>query len=298
MNKNIGFIGLGAMGKPMAMNLLKAGMKLICYNRSKEPVKELVELGAGEGLSCADVATRSDIIITVLPADKQILDVYTSEDGVLSSIRDGCVCIDMTSARGDTIKYVAQKAAQTEKSITVIDAPVSGGVQAAAEGTLTIMAGGEKEAVEKYTPLLQVLGKKIFYTGDIGSGKSVKMINQMLNACNTYIMSEALCLADDMGIDRDLLYNVVTESSGNSWVFKNNMPKFIFTQKFDQGFKLELMRKDLGLCIEQAMNDSMFLPVSNFVFQVYEAMNRKGKGKANYNIVSDWIFEQNHKNEE
>lgn len=298
MNKNIGFIGLGAMGKPMAMNLLKAGMKLICYNRSKGPVKELVELGAGEGLSCADVAAKCDIIITALPADKQILDVYTAEDGVLSSIRDGCVCIDMTSARGDTIKYVAQKAMETGKNITVIDAPVSGGVQAAAEGTLTIMAGGEKEAVEKHTSLLQVLGKKIFYTGEVGSGKSVKMINQMLNACNTYIMSEALCLADDMGIDRDLLYNVVNESSGSSWVFKNNLPKFIFSQKFDQGFKLELMRKDLGLCIEQSMNDSMFLPVSNFVFQVYEAMNRKGKGKANYNIVSDWIFEQNRKNEE
>jgi len=297
LDKTIGFIGLGAMGKPMATNLLKAGMKLICYDLSKEPVKELVELGAGEGLSCADVAARSDIIITVLPADKQILDVYTSEDGVLSTIRDGCACIDMTSARGDTIKYVARMAAQTGKNITVIDAPVSGGVQAAEEGTLTIMAGGEKEAVERYTSLLQVMGRKIFYTGDVGSGKSVKMINQMLNACNTYIMSEALCLADDMGIDRNLLYNVVTESSGSSWVFKNNLPRFIFSRKFDQGFKLELMRKDLGLCIEQAMNDHMFLPVSNFVFQVYEAMNRKGKGKANYNIVSEWIFEQNQKSE-
>ncbi len=298
MKKNIGFIGLGAMGKPMAMNLLKAGMELICYDRSKTPVRELVELGAGEGLSCADVAVRSDIIITVLPADKQILEVYTSQDGVLGSIRDGCVCIDMTSARGDTIKYVARKAAETGKNITVIDAPVSGGVQAAADGTLTIMAGGEKEVVEKYTSLLQVLGRKIFYTGEVGSGKSVKMINQMLNACNTYIMSEALCLADDMGIDRDLLYHVVNESSGGSWVFKNNLPKFIFSQKFDQGFKLELMRKDLGLCIEQSMNDHMFLPVSNFIYQVYEMMNQKGNGKSNYNIVSDWIFEQNRKIEE
>ncbi len=298
MDKNIGFIGLGAMGKPMAMNLLKAGMKLICYNRSKGPVKELVELGAGEGLSYADVAERCDIIITVLPADKQILEVYTAQDGLLNSLRDGCVCIDMTSARGDTIKYIAQKAVETGKDIKVIDAPVSGGVQAAAEGTLTIMVGGEKEAVEKHTSLLELLGKKIFYTGGVGSGKSVKMINQMLNACNTYIMSEALCLADSMGIDRNLLYDVVNESSGSSWVFKNNLPKFIFSQNFDQGFKLELMRKDLGLCIDQSMSDSMFLPVSNFIFQVYEAMNKKGKGKANYNIVSDWIFEQNRKIEE
>ena len=299
MNKVIGFIGLGAMGKPMAKNLIKAGMHLICYNdKNKAAIREMVEEGAEEATSCRDVAKRSDVIITVLPADRQIMDVYASGEGILSSVRDGTGCIDMTSALGDTIKNVAEMALRMGKKITILDAPVSGGVQAACDGNLTIMAGGDRNAVEEYRPLLEIMGKKIFYTGGIGSGKAIKMINQLLNACNTYIMSEALYMADTMGIDRNLLYGVVNESSGSSWVFKNNLPRYVFPQDFQQGFRLELMKKDIALCVKQAMNENSVLPVSNLIYQIYEAMSKQGNDMANYNIVSQWVYQQNNRKPE
>jgi len=293
LNRKIGFIGLGTMGKPMALNLVKAGYSLICFNRSKAPVKELVAAGAEEALSISELAARSDVIITMLPADKEIMKVYTGEGGILHAIRDGSVCIDMTSARGDTIKEIARIASDMGKNVTFLDAPVSGGQAGAQNGTLTIMVGGDKNKVEEYRPIFEVLGSKIFYTGALGSGKAVKMINQLLNAGNTYIMSEALFLAKTMDLDMELLVNVINESSGTSWVFKNNAPKHVIPQNFEQGFRLELMKKDLGLSIEQAQKNHLSLPVVNLIYQIYEAMSNQGYDKKNYNVVSQWIYQQN-----
>lgn len=293
MNKKIGFIGLGTMGKPMALNLLKAGYSLICYNRSKQAVKELVNAGAEEAATVSELAAKSDIVITILPADKEIMEVYTAEDGIINAIRDGSVCIDMTSARGDTIKEIDKIAKDRGKVITILDAPVSGGQAGAQNGTLTIMVGGAQKEVEACRPIFEAMGEKIFYTGGIGSGKSIKMINQLLNAGNTYILSEALYLAKTMDLDMELLSNVVNNSSGTSWVFKNNVPKHILPQNFEQGFKLELMKKDIGLSIEQAHKKHLSLPVTNLIYQIYEAMSNKGHDKENYNVISRWIYDQN-----
>jgi 3-hydroxyisobutyrate dehydrogenase-like beta-hydroxyacid dehydrogenase len=293
LSEKIGFIGLGTMGKPMAMNLLKAGYSLVCYDINREAVKDIVSMGAEEGKSLADTAGKSDIVITMLPADREIIDVYTSENGILNSIRDESICVDMTSARGETIIEAEKFARSIGKKNKFLDAPVSGGVQAARNGTLTIMAGGDKDVLDKCRQILSVMGKKIYHTGPLGSGKSVKMINQYLNAGNTYIMSEALYLAKSMGLDMNTLYGVITESSGDSWVFRNNVPKFILPGEYDAGFRLELMKKDLGLAVEQAHRDNISLPAMNFIYQVYLGMCNRGYGKKNYNIVSKWVENQN-----
>ncbi|MGE4283366.1 MAG: NAD(P)-dependent oxidoreductase, partial [Clostridia bacterium] len=242
MNRQIGMIGLGNMGKPMAMNLMKAGFELTikCTERNKMITEELAALGAKCVATFKDITESCNVIISILPADKEIMQVYAASDGILESIRDGTVCIEMTSSRGDTIHQLVKIAASKGKKVAFIDAPVSGGVPAAAAGTLTIMTGGQKEIIDEYMPILSVLGKKIVYTGDVGSGKDVKMLNQILNAANTCIASEVMYIAEKKGLDTTLLWDVINNSSGASWVSKNNVPKYFLTKNHVPGFKLGL----------------------------------------------------------
>ncbi|HEY5465486.1 MAG TPA: NAD(P)-dependent oxidoreductase [Clostridia bacterium] len=293
MNKTIGFIGLGNMGKPMAQNLIKAGFELIVFDLSKKAMDELCAAGAKIADSVKSTAEASDILITILPADKEILEVYTKEDGVINHIRNGSICIEMTSALGDTVKEIDRLSKDLRKEITFIDAPVSGGIAGAQGGTLTIMVGGEKNKIEECRPILQVMGDKIIYAGDLGSGKAVKMVNQFLNAGNTYIASEALFLAKHLNLDMDILCSIINESTGGSWVFKNNVPKVMIPQNFEQGFRLDLMKKDIGLSMLQAQSDNLSLPVMSLIYQIYQAMMNQGNKNKNYNVVSQWIEQQN-----
>ena len=293
MNKTIGFIGLGNMGKPMAQNLIKAGFELIVFDLSEKAMDELCAAGAKTADTVKSTAEASDVLITILPADKEILEVYTKEDGVINHIRNGSICIEMTSALGDTVKEIDRLSKGFGKEITFIDAPVSGGIAGAQGGTLTIMVGGEKNKIEECRPVLQAMGDKIIYAGDLGSGKAVKMVNQFLNAGNTYIASEALFLAKHLNLDMDILCSIINESTGGSWVFKNNVPKVMIPQNFEQGFRLDLMKKDIGLSILQAQKDNISLPVMNLIYQIYQAMMNQGNKNKNYNVVSQWIEQQN-----
>ena len=297
VKKRIGMIGIGNMGKPMAMNLLKAGYPLTVYDINPLAVKEVVDAGGMGAANIAELAAGAEILITTLPADRHIIEVYTSENGVIHHLPDGAVCLEMTSARGETVQEIAAYAQKKGKKIDFIDAPVSGGVPGAQSGTLTIMAGGEKGLIDTFMPLLQTLGSKIIYTGALGSGKSVKMINQFLNAANTCVAAEALHLARHMGLDMDILCSVVNESSGGSWIFKNNVPKFMIPGNFGQGFRLELMKKDLSLSMEQAYKDNLSLPLLNLIFQIYQAMCNRGYAADNYNVVSRWVQGLNRKEE-
>lgn len=288
--KTIGFIGLGAMGKPMALNVVNAGFPvLVTYHRNKTPAEEVQAAGATLVENVKDLAAQSNVVITVLPADKEIQEVY--HDGLLPALQDGAVCIDMTSALPQTICEIAEKG--REKHIQFIDAPVSGGVPKAEAGTLTIMAGGNDQLIKEYRPLLETMGEKIFLTGKVGSGKAIKMINQLLNAANTYILSEALVLSKHLNIDPETMCEVINESSGGSWVMKNLMPRSILPQNFNPGFKLDLMCKDIGLFVQQAQAVKMFSPMAALVQQVYQAASNQGHGEQYYSIVSQWIQEQN-----
>lgn len=289
MKKQIGMIGLGNMGKPMALNLLKAGYPLMVYHRRPHTVEEIVAAGAKRAKTIAELAAEVDIVITILPADQQVLHVYTSEGGVIPHAKDGTVCLEMTSARGETVNDIESFSKQRGKGLRFLDAPVSGGIQAAQSGTLTIMVGGAKDLIDECRPLLETLGRKIIYTGALGSGKSVKMINQFLNAGNTCIAAEALYLGRRMGLDMEILCDVINESSGGSWIFANNVRKFMLPEKFDQGFRLELMKKDVSLSIEQAYRDGLALPLLNTIFEIFQSMVNRGYADKNYNAVSRWV---------
>lgn len=289
MKKKIGMIGIGSMGKPMALNLLKAGYPLTVYYRKAQAVEEVVAAGAKKTNSIAELASDAEVIITIVPADPEILEVYTSEGGVINHAKDGTVCLEMTSARGETVREIEAFAKNKGKNIRFLDAPVSGGVPGAKSGTLTIMVGGDKGLIEESRPILEAMGRKIIYTGDLGSGKSAKMINQFLNAGNTCVAAEAVYLGRRMGLDMKILCDVIDESSGGSWIFANNVRKFMVPEDFDQGFRLELMKKDVSLSVEQAHKDGLSMPLLNFIFQVFQSMNNRGYAAKNYTAVGRWV---------
>ena len=299
--KRLGFIGLGAMGRPMAENLLKAGYDLLVYAIRSEVAEALrdkaAELRSGASVTIAssvgDVAANSDALITILPEDAQIMQVYAGEGGVIDSAASGTVCIEMTSAMGSTLKDIAALAAKQNKRLSFLDAPVSGGVAGAENASLTIICGGERPLFEQCLPVLEAMGKKIFYAGELGSGKALKMVNQLLNAGNTLVAAEAVYLAKHLGLDMDLFMDIVRESSGNSWVFSNNVGKFMLPKCYEGGFRLELMKKDVGLSMDQIRKDRVSLPVSALIYQIYQAMENQGFGKMNYNVVGEWVDQQN-----
>jgi 3-hydroxyisobutyrate dehydrogenase-like beta-hydroxyacid dehydrogenase len=292
MSTRIGFIGLGSMGKPMAENLIKAGYSLtVVYHRNRAPAEELEALGATIVGSIEELAESSEVVITIVPKDEQMLDVYTSPDGLLAHLKPGAVCIEMTSSKPETVKQIAQAAA--EKKVQVLDAPVSGGVAGAQQGTLSIMVGGDREVLEQCRPILAAMGSKIFYTGEVGSGKAIKMINQLLNAGNTYIASEALYLARQLELDLGLLTEVIQNSSGDSFVFRNAAAKFMIPERFEGGFKLDLMTKDVQLSLDQADDSGIELPISAEILQKYKEVSKLGFGDNHYAVVSEWIKRHN-----
>jgi 3-hydroxyisobutyrate dehydrogenase-like beta-hydroxyacid dehydrogenase len=292
MAKRIGFIGLGSMGKPMAVNLIKAGFEvMVTYHRNKAPAEELAAMGAKVAHSLLELAEFSDVVVTILPKDEQMLEVYLSENGLVNGLKAGSVCIEMTSSKPDTVKRIARIA--LEKQIQVLDAPVSGGVAGAKEGTLSIMIGGDQSVLEECRPILQAMGSKLFYTGEVGSGKAIKMINQLLNAGNTYIASEALYLARALDLDLKLLADVIQNSSGDSFVFRNAVSKFMIPETFEGGFKLELMTKDVRLNIDQAADSGVELPISAQIHHIYKDVVEQGLGDKHYAAVSEWIKRRN-----
>jgi 3-hydroxyisobutyrate dehydrogenase-like beta-hydroxyacid dehydrogenase len=292
--KTIGFIGLGNMGLPMALNLCKAGFPLLVCSGKPESAKQIEAAGGKSVSSFAELAKQADIIITIVPADREILELYTRDGGLVDNMKDGSACIDMTTAKGSTKQAVADHVKQKGRKIRVIDAPVSGGIAGAKAGTLTIMVGCEKSVFDEYMPVFQALGKKIVHTGDIGSAANIKMINQMLNAGNSAIICEALCVARKLGINPDLMYDIINNSSGASSVFKNYVPRIMKDDYVPPVFRLDLMRKDVGLFIESARQQNAFTPMSEFVYQVFKAASNQGHGGKDTSYIFKW-FEQSQR---
>jgi 3-hydroxyisobutyrate dehydrogenase-like beta-hydroxyacid dehydrogenase len=289
----VGLIGLGNMGCPMGLNLLEKGHPLLVYDLRREAADPLCNAGAVRAESVKEVAEKSALLITILPRDEHVLSVYSGPSGIIAAMKDGGICIEMTSCRGETVRKIARSAGEQKKNIRFMDAPVSGGVVNARSGALTIMAGGDRDLYDSCYPLLGDIGKKIFYTGGLGSGKSFKMINQLLNAGNTLVAAEAVFLAQKMELDMDILCGVIKESSGNSWIFENNVRKFMLAEQFDSGFKLELLKKDISLAMDEIRQADLSLPLSALVYQIYQAMENQGMGSKNYNIISRWVKQQN-----
>ncbi len=276
MTDRIGFIGLGIMGRPMAGNLMKAGFPLTVWNRSRPGIEELVREGAAEGSDPADVARRSDIVITIVGDSPDVEEVALGPGGIIEGAHRGLAYVDMTTMSPQVTRRIAERLA--EAGIEMLDAPVSGGQQGAIDGTLSIMVGGRKETLERCRAALEAMGGKIVHCGPSGAGQTVKLCNQIAVALTNLGMCEALVFAARSGIDPRVMIEAVSAGAGTSWQLQNLAPRIV-ERDFAPGFKVAHQRKDLRLAMEAAERLAAPLPGTGLVQQLFSALEADGLGE-------------------
>jgi 3-hydroxyisobutyrate dehydrogenase-like beta-hydroxyacid dehydrogenase len=275
----------------MAQRVVKAGFETVTtFHKRSEPAEALASIGARVVETPAEVARQAHVIVTILPADAQLEEIVFGKDGILQGFSPGKVLIDMTTATAMSLLKVEQ--AIEAAGGKVLDAPVSGGTAGAAAGTLTIMVGGDEALLEHYGPLLRSMGSRIVHVGATGQGKVVKMINQMMAAVHLLCMGEAFALGVRCGADLNTMYDVIKESSGYSRMMDLRLPNFLLAGSFEPGFKLDLMKKDLGLALESAKNQGFPLLLTSTAAEVFEAASAAGNGEADFakaaQFLADW----------
>jgi len=276
MERRIGFIGLGIMGKPMATNLMKAGYSLVVYTRTREKAQRLLETGAKEGHSPKDVAANSDVVLTIVTDTPDVERVILGENGVISGGRPGQIVIDMSTISPDATRRMADEL--KKKGITMLDAPVTGGEIGAINATLTIMVGGEKKAYEDTLPILEAMGKKVVHAGPSGAGQTIKLCNQILCAVNQVGVSEALMLAAKAGADLNTMLEVTTSGAGGSWALEN-LGRKVVAGDLKPAFMIRLMQKDLALVMDLAGRLNLPLPGTALANQLLRGVEAEGGGK-------------------
>ncbi len=280
--ENIGFIGLGIMGKPMVRNLLKAGYVPCVYNRSRDAVSELVAEGARAANSSKEIAERSDIVITMLPDSPDVEAVVLGTNGILEGAHDGLLLIDMSTISPVVTKRIA---VELEKAGTkMLDAPVSGGDKGAIAGTLSIMAGGDVNDFERATPVFEAMGKTIRHCGTLGSGQVVKACNQIVVALVIEAVSEAMVLGSKAGVDPEVIMQVLSGGLAQNRVLDLRGPTMI-DHDFTPGFKARLHRKDMGIILETAREFGITLPVSALVDQMFTNLVASGYGDLDHSSL-------------
>ena len=271
----IGFIGLGIMGTPMALNLQKAGHSLVTSKHRKPPAKELMDGGLKVFDTPADVARAAEIVILMLPDTPQVKDVLFSESGVASGLSKGKLVIDMSSISPIETKTFAAKIRHL--SAEYVDAPVSGGEVGAKAATLTIMAGGSEAAFDRARPFFELMGKNITLVGDCGDGQVAKVANQIIVALNIAAVSEALVFAAKAGADPARVRSALMGGFASSRILEVHGERMI-KRTFDPGFRIELHQKDLNLALEGARALSLALPNTASTQQLFHSMVANGEG--------------------
>jgi 2-hydroxy-3-oxopropionate reductase len=282
----IGFIGLGIMGKPMARNLLRAGYSLIVYDLHPSPLMELREAGATMASSCRDIAARSEIIITMLPDGPDVEIAVLGAEGVLGGARKGALVVDMSSVSPDVSRKLA--AACAAQGVDFLDAPVSGGEPKAVDGTLAIMVGGTRTVFERARPILEKMGSAVVLTGPVGAGNTTKLANQIMVACNIAAMGEAMVLATRAGLDPDVVFSAVRGGLAGSTVLDVKAP-MVIARNFKPGFRIELHQKDLRNALLAAESLKVSLPLTSMVQQMLMALMNEGKGPLDHSAIVQFI---------
>lgn len=285
----VGFIGLGIMGKPMAINLMKNGHELKVYNRSKGSVEELVSMGATAAKSIGDASLGVDALITMLPDSPDVRNVMIGEDGVLHHAAEGLLYIDMSSILPEVSIEVGKKLA--EKGIHMLDAPVSGGDLGAIAGTLAIMAGGTQEDFDRAIPLFEAMGSSHVLVGPLGSGNTCKLANNMIVAGNLAILSEALILCRKSGTDLSNVINAIRGGSAGSAVLETKTPK-ILNEDYRPGFKVDLHIKDLRNALKTGLKLDLDMPVTEMVMGMYKELSEEGMGSDDHSSL--FRYYENH----
>jgi 3-hydroxyisobutyrate dehydrogenase len=276
MEKPIGFIGLGIMGQPMAQNLVKAGYSLVVFNRTREKAEQMAGSMVQVAETPAEVAGKCRFVITIVTDSAAVEEVVAGEDGLIEAVNPGTVIIDMSTLS----PAVEQKlySQLKEVSSTLIDAPVSGGDIGAQQGTLAIMAGGDRDSFEEVLPLFRAMGKTITYCGPVGSGQLTKLCNQILVSINLMAVSEAVSFARKTGLEPHTMIEAVKGGAAGSWQLANLGPR-IADRDFAPGFMIDLMQKDLRLVLEAAGVSSVGLPGTAMVHQLFNTAQARELGR-------------------
>lgn len=272
----IGWIGTGVMGAAMVDRLQEAGYSCVVYNRTKEKAEAALERGASWADSPKAVAEQAEVIFTIVGFPQDVREVYLGEDGVLAGASEGSILVDMTTTEPSLAQEIHE--AGQQKKVSTIDAPVSGGDVGAKNGKLSIMVGGEEEAVTTVMPLFRIMGKNIVYQGKAGSGQHTKMCNQITIAGTMIGVCECLIYGYRAGLDLPTMLQSISGGAAACWTLDNLAPRIV-DRNFDPGFYVEHFIKDMGIALQEANRMGLAMPGLALVKQLYEAVKAQGHGK-------------------
>jgi 2-hydroxy-3-oxopropionate reductase len=283
VNGPVGFVGLGIMGGGMARNLLARGHRVVAWNRSPGRLEPIIAAGALAATSPADVARQADVVMICVSDTPDVEQVVLGEDGIGEGLRQGGLVVDHSTISPAATRSLAT--AVGERGGRWLDAPVSGGSEGAARGTLSIMVGGDARDLERARPLLEAYGSTITHLGPVGSGQMAKLVNQALVVVTQLAVSEGLLLAEAGGLDLTATLEAVTGGAAGSWMLANRGPQMV-DRDWRPGFTIDLQQKDLRLVLEAADELGVPLPGTSLVFQLYRALQRRGLGsEGNHALV-------------
>lgn len=291
----IGFIGVGNMGGPMAVNLVKAGHQVRVFDLSPELMQTVVAQGAQAADSAIDAARNCEVLISILPSGQIVENLYIHQARLLEQISPQTLVIDCSTIAPENAVNLYH-AAQA-KGIATLDAPVSGGVGGAVAGTLTFIVGGDPAAFAKAAPILRNMGKNVFHAGDHGAGQTAKICNNMLLAVHMIGTAEALQLGVDNGLDPKVLSDIMLQSSGRNWSlelynpYPGVMPNVPASNDYNGGFQVNLMNKDLGLALEAALKSQSATPMGALAKSLFGLHGGKGFGKKDFSSIQK-MFEK------
>lgn len=285
----VAFIGLGNMGGPMAVNLVKAGHQVAAFDLSANALAQVKAEGAAVASSAADAVAGADFVISMLPAAKHVLNLYLGEQGIATYIDKKALVIDCSTIDADSARKLG--AALAEQGLAFIDAPVSGGVGGAKAGTLTFIVGGSDADFERAKTVLGNMGKNLFHAGAVGAGQVAKICNNMLLSILMVGTSEALQMGIDNGLDPKVLSEIMLKSSGRNWTLElynpcpDVLPNVPSSNGYQSGFMVDLMVKDLGLALEASLQSGSSTPLGALARSLYVAHQRAGNGKLDFSSI-------------
>lgn len=294
----IGFIGLGNMGGPMAVNLVKYNHQVVGFDLSESAMKELKQAGGEVAASVTDAVQNADVVISMLPSGSHVAALYLDpQNGLIHSLNKDTLVIDSSTIDAATARKVHAELAS--QSIRFVDAPVSGGVGGALAGSLTFIVGGEASAFKDAQPILQGMGKNIFHAGQAGAGQVAKICNNMLLSVLMLGTSEALQLAIDNGLDAKVISEIMLESSGRNWTLElynpcpDVMPNVPSSNNYQGGFMVDLMCKDLRLALDTALNSQSSTPLGSLAQSLYAIHGMQGNGKKDFSSIFELFSRHN-----
>lgn len=292
----IGFIGVGNMGGPMAINLIKHGHQVTAFDLSDALLNTVVDAGAIRANAVEEVAEGADMIVSMLPSGQIVEDLYIHQTALLNTIDTSTLVIDCSTVAPENSRNLANAA--KDRGIVVIDAPVSGGVGGATAGTLTFIVGGDDAAFDRAKPILESMGKNVFHAGGSGAGQAAKICNNMLLAVHMIGTAEALQLGVDNGLDPAVLSEIMLQSSGRNWSlevynpYPNVMEEVPASNEYQGGFQTNLMNKDLGLAMEAALHSKSSTPMGNLAKSLYGIHGRQGNGGLDFSSIQRMFAEK------